>query len=72
MEHSDDWHAGFAAARHQAANLVTHFIFDETRISDDADRMDELAERCGDKILAMRDNGTRPASPLDVSGGARD
>lgn len=57
---TDEWKAGFAAARHQAANLVGHFIYDEIGIADDADRMEELATRCADKVRAMQDNGTVP------------
>lgn len=60
LDKSPDWNAGFAAARHQAANLMGHFIIDETTIADGVDRMEELAEKCSDKILAMQDNGTRP------------
>lgn len=57
-EKSAGWHEGFAAAKHQAANIVGHFIADETNIADDADRMVELAKKCADKIRGMHDNGT--------------
>lgn len=56
QQQSGEWLAGFAAARHQAANLIAH------RIADEGGDI-KLGEKCFSAVLAMDDNGTRPDSP---------
>jgi hypothetical protein len=50
---SPEWLAGFAAARHQAANLIAHRIVDEGGNED-------MADKCSSAVLLMTDNGTEP------------
>ena len=54
-----EFERGFAAAKHQAANLMGHFIYDKAMPTDNVD-LEKLAEECASAIESMQDNGTRP------------
>lgn len=53
QQQSDEWLAGFEAARHQAATLITQLIRELSG-------SDGLALQAALPILAMTANGTRP------------